>query len=339
MRLAQHSTIIRTLLAFGLAGLVSCSGAPGIPGVPGGGGGNVDPNTCGSYAANATGKKLKKFLTATVALEKAVKNTENYAKDTCKMMGKKLGIAPSGDTKAVCAQVSAALKDHLKVGLKAGAAIELNYEPAVCTVNIEAAASAAAECEAQANAEVGVICSGTCTGTCNGECAGECVGGTGGSACDAQCKGECKGECKGGCEGYADVNASAECRAHAEVTANVEAECTEPKVEVKFEAGLVVDKSKLDAAVAAIEVGLPRILMVKAKMTGPVKKAVATWTKSAKQLAENAFKVAASVGDQARCVGGQLKAAAGMVGGIAGSASISVEVSVEVSASASGSAG
>ena len=104
----------------------------------------MNPNTCGNYAAKATGKKLKKFLEATVALDKAVKNTENYAKDTCTMMGKKLGIAPSGDTKQVCGEVSKALKEHLRVGLKAGAAVELKYEPAVCTVNIEAAASAAA---------------------------------------------------------------------------------------------------------------------------------------------------------------------------------------------------
>ena len=155
----------------------------------------------------------------------------------------------------------------------------------------------------------------------------------------ASVKGECKGECSGGCEGYAEVNASAECKAHAEVTASIEAECTEPKVEVVFEAGLVVDKSKLDAAVAAIEVGLPRILMIKAKMTGPVKKAAATWAASAKSLADNALKVAASLGEQSRCVAGQLNAAAGMAGEIAGSISISVEVSVEVSASASGSAG
>ena len=41
------------------------SGVPDKPGVPGGASGEVDPNTCGNYAAQDAGAKLKAFLQAT----------------------------------------------------------------------------------------------------------------------------------------------------------------------------------------------------------------------------------------------------------------------------------
>ena len=74
-------------------------------------------------------------------------------------------------------------------------------------------------------------------------------------------------------------------------------------------------------------------------MSGPIKAAFATWKASAESLAKNSAKIVGSLGDQAMCVSGQIKAALGMLGGIGGSLSVSVEVSVEVSGSASGSAG
>lgn len=344
-------TMIRTislaaLVSSGLALLVAGCPAGGVPTGPGlarGGSGKVDPNTCGNYAATDAGRKLKAFLEATVQLDAAVKNTENYLRDTCAMMGRELGVDGTGDTRTVCMNVANALREHLSVGLKAGAQLEIKYKPAVCTVNVDAAASAAAQCEAKAQADVSVRCEGTCEGTCQGACDGTCKGaaGTAGAKgeCQGECQGTCRGSCTGGCRGHADVDASASCRAKAEVTANVEAQCTEPEMDVSFKAGVVVDKSKVDAAVRAIKAGLPRILMVQAKMTGPVKAAFVTWSRTSAELAGAGRDLVSSLGEQAMCVAGQISAAAGMLASIDASISVQVEVSAEVSGSASGAAG
>jgi hypothetical protein len=328
----------------------------GIPDKPGGGDSGVDPNTCSNWAAVDGGMKLRAFIEATVQLHKAVKDSENYVRDTCNMMGEKLGMARSdGDTKTVCNAVMVELKKHIKVGVKTKNALKVDYKPAECKVNIDAAAEVAAKCEAKAEADIDVkcegkcqgTCSGGCTGTCSGTCKGKCAGktGTGGSAgqcegkcegtCEGKCSAGCQGSCSGGCDGHADVNASAECQAKAEVHANVEAECTEPEVKVSYEAGVVLDKSKLEAAVAAIEVGMGRLLMVQAKISGPVKGAFNTWAQSTKDLAGASAKLARSLDDQALCIAGQLKAAFGMLTEI----QVSVDVQVEVSAEASGSVG
>jgi hypothetical protein len=358
--------LLTTVLAVSAIAIASgCPGGgggiPDKPGVPGGGGGasgSVDPDTCENYAAVDGGMKLRAFLEATVELNKAVKDTENYLKDTCVQMGGKLGMAPDkleGDTKTVCNAMVAELKNSLKVGLKPKAKLTLKYEPAVCEVNVEAAADIAAKCEGKASADVGVrcegkcggTCSGSCSGTCQGTCKGTCKGKTGaGGKCDGECQGTCEGSCSatcqgscsGGCEGHADVDASAECQAKAEVSANVEAKCTEPKVEVSYDAAIVVDKSKIENAKAAIEVGMGRILMVQAKMTGPVKGAFQTWAQSTKDLAGASAKLARSIDKQALCIAGQLKAAFGMLTDIQMSVDVQVEVSASASASASGGA-
>ena len=362
--------LLTSVLAVSAIAIASgCPGGGGVPdkpgGLPGGGGGaagSVDPDTCENYAAVDGGMKLRAFLEATVQLHKAVKDTENYLKDTCVQMGGKLGMAPDkleGDTKTVCNAMVAELKNSLKVGLKPKAKLTVKYEPAVCEVNVSAAADIAAKCEGKASADIGVRCEGKCGGTCSGSCSGTCQGtcqgtckgtckgkagtaGTGGK-CDGQCEGTCEGSCSatcqgscsGGCEGHADVDASAECQAKAEVSANVEAKCTEPKVDVSYDAAIVVDASKVTAAKAAIEVGMGRLLMVQAKMTGPVKGAFNTWAQSTKDLAGASAKLARSIDKQALCIAGQLKAAFGMMTDI----QVSVDVQVEVSAEASGSVG
>ena len=89
------------------------------------------------------------------------------------------------------------------------------------------------------------------------------------------------------------------CQAKAEVSANVEAKCTEPEVNVSYEAGVALDKSKLEAAKAAIEVGMGRLLMVQAKMTGPVKFAFQSWAQATKDLAGASAKLARSMGQAA----------------------------------------
>ena len=252
----------------------------------------------------------------------------------CAQMGAELGMTDlAGKPDVDCPKVAAAIQNHLKVGLKAGASLTVNVKPAVCEVNIDAAASAAASCSGSASADVGV----TCNGTCNGECAGECQGATGEGG---QCNGVCSGECKGSCDGHADVTAEASCEAQAEVKANVDAKCTPPEVEIAFEAGAVVDKTKVDQAVAALKAGLPVILRLQAMIgspgkPGPLLGAAATTATSAKALVKSVGGLKDALKDQFICVSGQLKAAADLAGSIASSFEVQASVSVEVSASAS----
>lgn len=333
--------------AIALAALASTgcpgSGLPGESSVPGRDkrAGTVDPNTCGSYASTDLGAKLKGFLEATVQLNDVVLETEAEVKATCAGMAAELGIADTGDTAAVCNAVVEEIQNNLSVGLKAGASLTVDYKPAECTVNVDAAASAAAQCEAQASGDVSVTCEGTCQGTCQGTCDGACEGsaGTGGSGgqCNGQCQGTCQGECSGGCDGHADVQASAECEAQAEVRANVDAECTEPEVTIEYDAAIVVDGPKIEKTVAALKKGLPKMLVVSARIGGPVQASFRTWSATATDLAGASVTKFRTLGDQAGCVARQLAAAAGMIGNIEASIQVQVEVSASVSASAGGS--
>jgi hypothetical protein len=306
--------------------------------VPGGAASRVDPNTCGNYAASDAGRKLKAFLQATTDLNDAVIRTEQVVKTSCVMMGEELGMAPgqlSGKTRDVCALVINTIKENLKVSLKAGAQLTVDYKPAVCQVNIDAAARAAAECEAKAQGDVQVTCSGQCEGTCSGTCAGECHGKTGaGGKCEGHCQGTCQGSCSGGCVGNADVKASAECKAQAEVRASVDVECTPAEVNISARAGVIIDTAKAELTIRALKRGLPEILSVRARLK-PLQAAVITWASSAKNLVDAGGELVRSFGDQALCISGQLAAAARMIGSI----NASIEVSVSVSVSASGSSG
>lgn len=333
------------ILSVGMLALTGCPSGGGIPGRGGGAAASsVDPNSCGNYAASDVGRKLRSFLRATVRLDREVQKTENWVKDTCIAMGAKMGVTGlTGTTKETCDKVLAELRNSLTVGLKPNAKLKIDYQPAVCTVDVQASAQVAAKCEAKASADVQVRCTGQCTGTCNGTCQGECSGsgtaGTGGAAgsgqCNGECKGTCEGSCSGGCDGSADVQASAECKAEAEVQASFSAKCTEPTVTVTYPTDIVVDTSKIDAAKAAIEMGLPRMLKIAAHIGGPVKRAALHTVTTGSKLAAAGFKLYKSLGDQAKCVAGQIKAAVAALAGV----KVSIEVQVEVSASASASAG
>ncbi|MFT3699552.1 MAG: hypothetical protein QM831_40770 [Kofleriaceae bacterium] len=138
------------------------SGVPDKPNVPGGLGGasgEVDPNTCGNYAAVDAGAKLKIFLQATKDLETTTEETVKVVKQSCIMMGQELGM-PEGDlagddTNGICAKVITAYQDNLKVGLKAGAKLKIKYKPGVCKVDANASASAGGACSGGASAGTG----------------------------------------------------------------------------------------------------------------------------------------------------------------------------------------
>lgn len=324
----------------GGGGLPSKDGLPGggkVPGGLGGASGEVDPNTCGNYAAMDGGNKLKAFLQATADLAKTSEETVHVVRQSCEMIGREMGMVDAdfqGETKDICAKVYGTLRDNMKVSLKSKAALKIKYTPAVCRVNMEAEAKAAAECEGKASADVGATCTGACHGRCDGTCSGKA--GTGGNA--GECNGQCSGTCHGECEGHADVKASAQCRASASVKASLDVKCTEPELTVELDAKLVLDKSKAEAVVRALKNGLPKALSVKAHLE-PLKGAVEIWAQSAKELKDMGPKFVNSFKDQALCISGQLAGAVGMIGKINTNISVSVDVSVSASATASGGAG
>ncbi len=277
--------------------LLSTAGCPGglpskpdVPDVPGGGSGGLDPSACGSYASTDIGKKVKAFLEATMALDKAVKESQDYVLETCKLMGAELGMSDlDGDTQKVCSAVAAELKASIQAGVKAEASLEIEYKPAVCTID----ASAQARAEAQ--------------------CGGSATAGTGGNAADGACQ------------------------SSAMVEASLVAKCEPAEVNVSGGADIALDTAKMEAAIKAMKVGLPRLALVHAKMTGPIAKASVEWAASAKALSKAGRDLLSDVGDQVMCVSGQIAAAANMVSRITGSIEIQVEVSVEVSGSAGAS--
>lgn len=146
----------------------SVPSTPAVPGGLGGASGEVDPNTCGNYAASDAGAKLKAFLQATKDLETTASETAKVVKQSCIMMGQEMDMSPGDlagdDTGAICAKVFQTYKDNLKVSLKAGAKLKIVYKPAVCKVAANASANA------------------------GGACAGSATAGTGGSGGAGECK-------------------------------------------------------------------------------------------------------------------------------------------------------
>jgi hypothetical protein len=263
---------------------------PGGGGMPGGASGEVDPDTCGNYAAQDAGMKLKAFLAATKSLDATLIETVKVVKQSCLTMGHELNMSDADlagdDSGKICNAVFATFKNNLQVGLKAGAKLNIQYTPGKCTVDANASASA------------------------GGGCSGAAGAGNGGGG------------------------ASGQCAAAAQVNASVNAQCTPPQLTVDAGAKIVVDKSKIDADIAALKNGIPELLSVSYRIA-PLQAAVQTWLASLKDLQAMGPKFVQSFGDQAMCISGQIAAAANASTRI----QANVNVSVSVSASASGSVG
>lgn len=306
---------------------VLATGCPG-KGLPGRGGG-LNPASCGKIDTNPTGRKLAAFLQASAELDKASIELESSVHAACRKMARELGISDKGDTKDVCTRVAAGIDENLKISVKTESKLVTRYKPPVCHTEVDLAASFVAKCEAKVQADVEVSCSGRCDGTCNGTCS---TGNSGG-----QCSGTCKGKCSGKCDGYADVKASADCKASAEVHASVNTTCEEPKIEVVRQNVTVVDDSKFQKAMKAIEVGLPSLLRASRKLE-LAGKAVVEWAKSGAELAASSGKLMKEIGNAGICVGAQLAAAVAATANIQARFSVSIEVSAKVSASAGATA-
>jgi hypothetical protein len=322
MKMFRHFAIV----CLGALALTTTAGCPKGLGIPGRGSSKVDPNSCGNYAGTDAGRKVKAFLEATNDLQIKVNETVSVLKTSCVMMGTKLQMNKTeleGEANDVCARVYGRARDNLRVSIKAGAKLTVKFQPAVCKVDIDASVRASASCEGKAEAEVDVKCEGTCTGTCEGACSGSNAGG--------RCDGQCNGRCTGGCDGVAKASGSAECRANAEVQSHANMECKPPQLTISAEAGIIVDTTKAEMTIAALQEGLPEIFSIEGRLK-PLRASIDTWANSASSLAGSARDLASSFKDQALCISGQLASAANMVTNI----KLQVNVSVSITASAHG---
>jgi hypothetical protein len=334
-RVAVVTAVGLALLA--LTGCPPASTGPGGTGGTGGGGGGgglaISPDSCGKIDTNPVGRKLYSFLLASAELDRASIELESSVAAACRRMADILGVSSAGTTKEVCSRAATELDNNLKISVKTETRLVTRYQPPVCTTEVDFAAGIVAQCEARATADVAVTCDGRCSGTCNGTCNGTCSSGAAGGVCNGQCAGTCEGRCTGGCDGYADVDASAECKASAEVRASLRTRCTEPKVVVDRETVTIVDDSKFQKAMAAIEAGMPAILATgkKLELAG---KALVLWVQTGASLVRASGELAGQLGEKGLCVGGQLAAVLAATANIQARFSVSIEVSAQLSASA-----
>jgi hypothetical protein len=314
-------------------GLIACPPPQQGAGEPGGGGGDpgmrggnaINPDGCGTINTSPAGRKLYAFLVASSELDRTTQELEDSIYNACKRMAVDLGSPTTGDIQTLCNRVASDLEANLQVSVKSEKRLVTRHTPPVCHTDVNLTAGFVAQCEASADADVDVRCNGRCDGTCRGVCS------TGGS--DGACAGNCNGRCSGRCEGYAEVNASAECRASAEIHATTHTECTEPKVEVVQEDVTVVDATKFNAAMAAIQHGMPAILRA-TKRLELAGKALGHWVETGADLVQASGDLVAQMGAKSVCVGGQLLAVANASTDIQARVTVSVEVSAKVSASA-----
>lgn len=333
--------LLRALIvSLSFASVISCGPPPkGGPGGGGGGGGaGIDPDACGDISTSDVGRKLYQFLLASAELDRRTLELEGSVRDACRRMATELGVSPDGDTRTVCKTAAQALEANLQVSVSQETRLVTRYDPPVCTTDVDFTAEVTAQCEAKATADISVSCEGQCGGTCNGTCEGTCQGATGaGGSCNGVCQGTCRGSCSADCRGYANVDASVECKASAELRASLRTECTEPQVRVVQEQVTVVDDTKFQAAMRAIEAGMPTILQVgkKAELT---LKAIGVWAVAGGRLVKSSGELVKQIGDKGLCVGGQLAVAVAAAAQVQARIEVSIEVSAEISASAGGSA-
>jgi hypothetical protein len=336
-------SVIRTLIASACALLLITCGPPpkGGRGGRGGGGAGIDPDACGKIDGSDVGRKLYQFLAASAELDRATLELEGSVHEACKRMAVELKVSPEGDIRTVCKRATDELEANLQVSVSQETRLVTKYDPPVCTTEVDFAANIVAECEATVAADVNVTCEGTCGGTCSGACDGTCSGASGaggaGGECNGVCQGTCRGRCSADCQGYADVEASAECKASAELRANLRTECTEPKVRVVQEQVTIVDDTKFQMAMAAIDAGMPTMLRV-AKKAEMALKATGLWATTLGRLVKSSGELIEQLGEKGVCVTAQLAAAFAAAAQVEARVSVSIEVSAEVSASAGASA-
>lgn len=332
------SPVVRACLGVCVvAALAACP--PPTRGRGGGGGGGavgINPDACGTINTSDVGRKLYAFLIASAELDRSSLELENTVRDACVRMNTELGTPTTGDTRTVCERAKQELEANLQVSIKSEKRLVTKYTPPVCKTDVDFTAGFVAECEAKAQASVDVHCEGRCGGTCSGACDGACSSGNA-AQCNGQCDGTCRGDCSGSCEGYADVDASAECKASAEVRATTRTTCTPAKTEIVQQDVTVVDATKWNKAMAAINAGVP-VLLTASKKLELAGRALVLWVETGSSLVHSSGQLASELGARAACVVAQLTGVVAAAAQIQARFSVSVEVSASVTASAGATA-
>lgn len=283
--------------------LAACPPPGGTRTVPGGNGAQgIDPDACGTINTTETGRKLYAFLVASAELDRATADLDNSIRDACRRMAMDLGVSPDGDTRDVCTRASQELQANLQVSVKTEHQALVRTTPPVCHTDVSLAADFAADCEGQARGSV---------------------------------KGTCEGGTQTGnqCEGTSSVDASAECKSSAEVHAATHTTCTPGHVEVVQQDVTVVDATKWGKAQAAINDGVPDLMLAGMKLS-IAGKAAANWAETAQQFGQSAGDLVADLGSAAVCVAGQVASVVAAISSIQARFSVSIEVSAQFSASA-----
>jgi hypothetical protein len=110
---AGIAAVVAAAVAVPVALLVGCGGAARSGGAARAGavtpGAPVNPRACGQAATSTElGRRMQRFLAATVALEAEIAATETALHNACGLMGRDLGLAPpqAASTLAVCSAVA-----------------------------------------------------------------------------------------------------------------------------------------------------------------------------------------------------------------------------------------
>jgi hypothetical protein len=149
---------------------------------------------------------------------------------------------------------------------------------------------------------------------------------------DAQLAAKAGAECEGGAGAG---GAGGSCKAAAGVKASLEMKCTEPKLVLEADKGIVLDKTKLEMTLKALRDGLPKLLSIKARLA-PLKAAAEETVRTAAELKAMGPKFTQSFPDQGVCIAGQLAASVNALTHVQANISVSVSVTASASATAGG---
>lgn len=169
---------------------------------------------CRDLGTGAEAQKLEAFLDTGARFESDALALSDSVEAECAAMAAELGISVPMATEdelqvdVTCRAVAAEIESVVDTSLPAGAMLQLEYVPPVCSFEIDAMADCIAECDASVTADVQVECTeGRLVGACSGSCTGECRV-EGEVACEAECQGSCTGSCEGSCFGTCDGECS-----------------------------------------------------------------------------------------------------------------------------------
>ena len=312
-----------------------------------------------SYSANARASaKVAAFVAASKDLVELSIQMENMITESCRRMGRDLGIPdpemqPRSDEPGAAAQVAcAALSARIDAILREGVQVRAQATPPQCQADLQAKAQCQGRCDVAVDpgeivaqcepARLSGFCQGRCVGQCEGRCNGECQGQC--SATDAQgrCVGACNGTCNGGCdatcharceghwqaprcEGYVrPPSADAECNASCSARASFRAQCSSAQVQVSASQ----NTEMVGRLIATLNANLPLLLQAELalgrRLAGEVRTVVQVGAALPRVIGEAGAQAAA-------CVAAGAAASA--------QASARIDVSVRASASVSGRVG